>query len=146
MIDAMRVETGLPSIGHRIEEINLSAAIRHMTNRGGAVLLNKMKLNMSNSTSVNRRGRRGYIKELINQIDKHGLESHCHYVRPPDTPPPWETHSVEVDFSTPKTAVISELRKAMEQKITEVWRESDAIIFCDGSVQENGRAGCGEER
>ena len=147
MIDAMRLELSLSSLRSRVEETNIIAALRHMRLRAGSRLACAVRSNIRNNGPPRRQGKRGYLTRLAAGIDKYSLESHCTEQRRFRDPPPWEEGSVTVDSLTleekKRNYNAADLKARAELKIRSVCGEGVTQVFCDGSVLEDGRAGCG---
>lgn len=146
-IDIMRAETGLQSIVQRVREINAIAAIRLMRGTSGKKLVRDMASGFNNMRSFYRQGKRGYMKELRNSIQCYGLKDYCHSHQTPPKVPPWEDQDINIDvdpLSMNKSMYEpGQLKATYSHKINSLTRLDIAHVYCDGSVLEDGRAGCG---
>lgn len=144
MVDAMRQELALPTVKHRVEELNLTSVIKHIRNAGGYVLLKDIEDYINNTRTFRRQGRRGYINNLVNSLREYDLISCCKHFPRVKMPPPWEEKQPQINIKqlTKKKSMHSadELRELFEPRTLTI---NTCQVFCDGSVMENGRAGCG---
>lgn len=147
LIDAMTIEIGLPRIKSRVDIINISAAIRHMRNKGGHALVKDINDCINNTRTFWRQGKRGYIKSLVSKIQHYNLTDNCVNYEKPHSLPPWEETNVNLHIETleKKKEMYdnNELKSLYEKRILLKTSDKSTLVFCDGSVMEDGRAGCG---
>lgn len=119
--------------------------MRHVRN-GGQALAKCINDGISGAKTFWRQGKRGYLKGLIGKIGKYNLLNCCvprEYCR---KSPPWDDEFVDVTILplAKKKCMYSavDLKKIIVNAIN-VDYEKTAQVYCDGSVMEDGKAGCG---
>ncbi|KAK4318782.1 hypothetical protein Pmani_010205 [Petrolisthes manimaculis] len=146
MIDAMRMELNLESLKNIREETNLIAALRHVR-AGGQKLEKCINDGVLGNKTFWRQGKRGYLKELIEKICKYNLLNCCSPRNNYRKPPPWDDKFVDVTIPplVKKKCMYSvvDLKKTVENNVSNIDNKRTAHVYCDGSIIEDGKAGCG---
>lgn len=146
MVDCMRLELNLPTVKERIEEVNTIAAIKHIRSNGGEELSNCISDYCNKIRAFRHQGKRGYIKLLCDKLISCDLLGECVRHNTILTVPPWADQQVHVDIHNLERKKVlyggGKLKTLYDRKINSLGTRW-AQIFCDGSVLESGRAGCG---
>lgn len=145
LIIAMRNELGLPSLTHKIEEVNITSAVRHLRTSSGNVLRNNLnEINTLRASSL--RGKH-YVKKLAQCVQDYNITRADIEYRHVSSLAPWQDESPNIivdSFGKPKSQCIpQQLRNEFQWKTEKIPRENISHVYTDGSVMEDGRAGCG---
>lgn len=147
MICAMRMELSLETIKHRVELANLISAFRHVRSGSGDTLAVTLKDNVNKRRVSRTQGRQGYLTSLAEKVQRYSVLSWCVTPHTIEKPPPWEEElpNISIVSLTKKKSMydVKELKQIVEKKVEKICDKEVAHVFCDGSVAENGRAGCG---
>lgn len=147
MICAMRVELSLKSLRNRIEELNITAAIRHIRSGSGNELSRNIIGRISNLIAFRKQCKQGYITSLVENVRKYNVATWCKVPQRVLTPPPWEEVLPNINIMplTKKKCMYDtgELKRIIEENVSQMSSTDAAHVYCDGSVTETGRAGCG---
>ena len=145
MIYAMRCELNLPSISNIISEVNTVGAVRHLRIQTNSSLRGRITAILD--TEGSRRQRKSYFRELVGNFNSYGISD-------TDLTPvqrvkcaPWEEDRVNVIIKQlpykKHNYVVGELKGHYEASISELAESGVTHVYCDGSVRDDGRAGCG---
>lgn len=147
MICAMRVELSLKSLRNRVEELNITAAIRHVRSGSGNELSRNITGRISNPRAFRKQCKQGYLTSLVENVRKYNLATWCKVPQRVPTPPPWEEvlPNINIIPLTKKKCMYDtgELKTIIEGNVSQMSSTDDAHVYCDGSVTDTGRAGCG---
>ncbi|KAG0725031.1 Gag-Pol polyprotein [Chionoecetes opilio] len=140
MIDAMRLELNLPSVCDRIQELNVKSVVKYVRPSGQSDVLRDLQ--------CIRRSKSASVRNVKEHLVKYKVAHLCCPLQLGTNPlPPWEEARVVVEIeplSMKKYEFIPGYLRAWYCHMVDCLPKDNAIhVFCDGSVSEDGRAGCG---
>lgn len=138
-IDIMRMELNLPSIEYRIKELAIAAALRHVWRQPNSTLTIALQRFSVRKRNVSKFARTLYLVMLV--------LSYCEHPHAIKRFKPWQESCIPVDIvqlSRKKDDWHPEyLKQIFLKKIDELPQRNSVHMYCDGSILNDGRAGCG---
>ena len=142
----MRCELHFSTVRNRIMELNVIAAARYIRGQRETRICNKLGF-MESSDRSSQGVRKDYTYKLAENICEYNIRAaDLDAMRSPALPP-WEGKAPDVVITPlPRnklTYVARALKYQYEIDIHNITVAGDTHVYCDGSVLEDGRAGCG---
>ena len=140
--DIMRTELNLPSIECRIKELTIAAVLRNIWRNPNSALSNAMQCLNEGKLNVAK-----YARTLYFIMLEYGVLAYCTTLRVMTKFKPWQDNCVALDIlqlGRKKDDWHPEyLKQVFLEKINELPKINSVHMYCDGSVLNDGRAGCG---
>ena len=142
VIATLRLELHLLSISDRIRETSMVSAIRHIRG-GGSILAQQVHA----ATEDPRGCKVPYVRILAKHLGDYGVLGECVVLPRVDMLAPWDRVTINVDVTQPegKKSLCNpmELCAMYRSRIANCWTEGCIHMYCDGSVDQDGKAGYG---
>ena len=94
MVHAMRCEFSLPSIKHKIREVNTVSAVRHLRTQSGIQLYDRVRAARHKGAYQGQRN--DYLSKLVTNLQEHNISDADISSAKIETQVPWEDGRFEV--------------------------------------------------